>query len=253
MLINIKLFNYLIMVKLGNKYALGKHWKWSEESRQRMRIICLGKHSSESTKEKISLANKGHIVSEETKQKISQNKERILKISLARRGTHQSEETKKKISETRKRLYKEGKIINAKKGISLSDETKQKMKLLWQNQNYRENQIKNILKGLMKRPTSLENAFLKFIQRDNLPFSYCGNGTLIIGGKCPDFYNNNGKKICIDIRPKIMCKIWNKCTPEEYERQRMEHFAKYGWKCIVIWDEDLHNEQEILEKMKGIL
>ena len=29
----------------------------------------------------------------------------------------------------------------------------------------------------------------------------------------------------------------------------MEHYTKYGWKCIVIWLEDFENEKLIFEKI----
>jgi hypothetical protein len=37
---------------------------------------------------------------------------------------------------------------------------------------------------------------------------------------------------------------------QEYEKQRIEHFAKCGWKCLVIWEDELEDEQNLLEKIK---
>lgn len=45
-----------------------------------------------------------------------------------------------------------------------------------------------------------------------------------------------------------MCQHWNKCTPEEYEKTKIEHYAKCGWKCLVLWQEELKNEQTLVEK-----
>lgn len=177
-------------------------------------------------------------------------------------------DTVKKVAETMRRLIKEGKLITplmrkrywphpkGMLGKHQSEETKKKMRdshakikekmglcrtQLWQNPEYREKQLKLILKGLFKRPTSLEQKMIGIIQKYNLPYKYTGDGSLLIGYKNPDFVNTNGEKICIEVRPKETCNFWNKCTPEEYEQKRKEHFAKYGWKCVVIWEEDINN------------
>jgi very-short-patch-repair endonuclease len=114
----------------------------------------------------------------------------------------------------------------------------------WQNSEYRERLIKAILKVLRKRPTSLEKRFIEFIKKYNLPFAYCGDGSLLIGHKNPDFYETNGRKICIEVRDEFFRK------PENYEQERIEHFAKYGWKCIVIWDKELKNEVILRDKLE---
>lgn len=173
-----------------------------------------------------------------------------------------------KISETLKRLYKEGKIKNSMKGkchskeiidefcrkartperikISIQNLSKIDSKKNWQNPEFMEKTIKAQLKGLFKRPTSLENKFIKIIKRKNLPYKYVGDGSFLIGYKNPDFINTNGLKRCIEIRPKKMVSIWSrgKETPEDYVTKRTEHFAKYGWNCQVIWQEDFKNKIE---------
>lgn len=72
------------------------------------------------------------------------------------------------------------------------------MRKLWNNEKWKENQVKLVFRGLCKRPTSLERRAIDFHSRYGIPFTYCGNGTLIIGAKCPDFYESNGKKICLE-------------------------------------------------------
>jgi phosphorylcholine metabolism protein LicD len=104
---------------------------------------------------------------------------------------------------------------------------------------------------MFKRPTSLEQAFIAFFKKYNLPYTYVGNGAVIIGMKNPDFVNLE-EKICIEVRPKETCKIWSKCTPEEYELRQVTHYSKYYWNCVVLWKEMLENEQSILDKIAKI-
>ncbi|TRZ54256.1 hypothetical protein D4Q76_02745 [archaeon] len=99
--------------------------------------------------------------------------------------------------------------------------------------------MKAVLKGLLVRPTSLENKFINIIRRKNLPYKYVGDGDFIIGGKCPDFIHTGGLKRCIETRPKAATPYWSGCSWEEYERKRIEHFAKHGWDCRIVWQEDI--------------
>lgn len=61
----------------------------SDETREKLRAINIGKPKSESVKAKVSAAQKGKIVSEETRRKISE----------ARKGIRESEEWRRRISE----------------------------------------------------------------------------------------------------------------------------------------------------------
>lgn len=112
---------------------------------------------------------------------------------------------------------------------------------------------KKRIKGLLKRPTSLEGDFITFFQKYNLPFNYCGDGALIIGTWCPDFVGNNGGKSCIEVSNKTMRRKVAKEIPEEYARERIDYFAKYGWKCLVLWEEELKNEKKLLQKVQNFM
>lgn len=133
------------------------------------------------------------------------------------------------------------------KGRKLSKETINKLRLTskkhWQNPEIRERQIKAIVKGLIKRPTSLEKQMMGIIKKYNLPYKYTGNGSFLIGFKNPDFVNCNGQKICIEVANTIH-------HSEDYPQKRIEHFKKYGWDCIVFRTNKL-KEDEILEKIRG--
>jgi hypothetical protein len=85
---------------------------------------------SEETKEKLRLINLGKKHSEETKRKMSENHNRdysdpifLEKMSIAAKS--RSLETRKKISENNKKLIAEGRI--GMKGKKHSEETKRKM------------------------------------------------------------------------------------------------------------------------------
>jgi len=122
----------------------------------------------------------------------------------------------------------------------------------WQSPEYREKTIKAILKGLFKRPTFLEQQMIDIIQKHNLPYKYVGDGSFLIGYKNPDFVNVNGEKICIEVRNPHISKVFHKQSLEQYEKERIEHFAKYGWKCIIFQTDKL-DEKEVLATMLRLI
>jgi len=132
-----------------------------------------------------------------------------------------------------------------------SEEEKQKIreanKEHWQNPEWKEKMIKKLLQSLRIRPTSLEQQFsIEFIQNCNLPYKCVGDGSFLIGYKNPDYIDTNGKKICIEVSSKRekSIKRKNRCYQswQEYEKQRIEHFTKYGWKCIVLFAEKINGK-----------
>lgn len=209
----------------------------------------------------------GKKVSEETNKKRSESLKRYYENNdNPMLNRHHTEEVKKKIGKASKEREREPlteeqrrKMSKAAmgrlgywKGKKLYKTAKEKIKKakikIWQNPEYREKNIKAMLKGLFKEPTSLEKQFIDIIKKHSLPYRYVGDGSLLIGFKCPDFVNTDGKKICIEVRPKRLCHVYDKCSSEEYKKQRIKHFAKYGWKCLVIWEEDL-SEENLIRRM----
>ena len=207
-----------------------------------------GKSPSEETKEKMRIKLKGRKLTLTIKQRIrrseSKRGNKNPNYGIPRfKGRHHSIETKKILSKLNM-----GKHPSIETRIKLSEIHKKQ----WQNKEYRNKVITATLKSLFKRPTSLEQKMIDIIKQNNLPYAYTGNGSFLIGYKNPDFVNNNGEKICLEVRAKVICQLFDKQTPTEYERQRKEHFAKYGWECIVIWDDDLlkNNLENIFEVLK---
>jgi hypothetical protein len=154
----------------------------------------------------------------------------------------------RKFSETWKRNISEGqkgKIIPDEQKKRIAESLSKTLKELCKNPEYKEKILKRLLKGFLKRPTSLEKKFIDFIEKNNLPYKYVGDGSVLIGYKNPDFINVNGKKICIEVANKIEKSIERKGRSyhswQEYELQRIQHFKKYGWDCIVIWEDELNS------------
>lgn len=162
-----------------------------------------------------------------------------------------------KNSETRKKLFKEGKMNSPMKNKHHRENSKiilkEKQLSLWKNSTYRENQIKSIIKANLKRPTSFEKKIIYLCKKYDLPFDYVGDGKVIINYVNPDFINNNGKKQIIEVYHKYFKeRDFGSC--ENYEKQRSERFAKFGFKTLFLRNEDILRkdwEQNCLDKINN--
>jgi len=174
------------------------------------------KSHSEETKRKLSLANTGKHHSEETKRKIGLA-HIGMKYSIVIKRKH-TEEFKRKMSERLK-----GNKINL-------------------GRHYTSEVMQKILRRLKDRPTSLERKFQEILYKYNLLYRYVGDGSFLIGFKNPDFVNINGEKICIEVANRYHHK-------DPYKENRIKHFADWGWKCIVFFEDEI-DEKNIVNQLK---
>ena len=136
------------------------------------------------------------------------------------------------------------KISKALKGRKQSQELIEKRRqAIWGKERY-EMQVKAILKGLMKRPTSLEKQMMSIIKKYNLPYKYTGDGSFLVGHKNPDFVNINGEKKLIEVANL-------QHHDQNYSRERSNYFKKWGWKSYIFRTDKL-DEEEILEKIEEV-
>ena len=125
-----------------------------------------------------------------------------------------------------------------------TDESKKKesiaLKEKWQTEDY----VRKQMKARAVRPNKTE-IFLESILNDNFPneWKYVGDGEVIIGGKCPDFININGKKEIIE----LFGDYWHK---GENPEDRKNIFKKYGYHTLVIWEHELKDIDKVLMIVK---
>jgi G:T-mismatch repair DNA endonuclease (very short patch repair protein) len=113
----------------------------------------------------------------------------------------------------------------------------------------REKLLPGFLKRTKVRPTSLEKIFNSLIIKYDLPYKYVGDGYTWIVGRCPDYLNINGKKEVIEVFSRWWHdpKVNPRTKPQHTEEATIAHYKKYGFKCIVIWEEELKHENKVLD------
>ena len=230
--------------------------KHSDETKLKISLSKIGSKNPMYGKKGVLSPRYGIYHTKESKEKISLSKKRNPffitkeyreKLRIARRNrkvSPHSEATKRKMSISRKgkclsiltRAKMSKSLINRWKNLDYRKKQIELCTKRWKNNIYRENQIKSILKGLFEiRPTSLEKQMIDIIKKYELPYKYTGDGSFLIGYKNPDFVNINGQKRCIEVANIFHHK-------KDYEQKRIEHFAKYGWKCYVFKMDNLYND-----------
>lgn len=185
--------------------------------------IHLGKPRSEETKEKLRKANLGKKQSAET---------------VAKRVSKVKGKPKPKKSEQMM-----GNTLALGKRWTLTEEQRARKAIinraLWRRLDY----AKKVFKGLNLKPNKQELKLQDILDIQHpKEWKYVGNGELIIGGRCPDFANTNGKKTLIE----LFGDYWHR---NDNPQDRINHFKQYGYSTLVIWENELKDTNKLLSKI----
>jgi hypothetical protein len=122
-----------------------------------------------------------------------------------------------------------------------------------------EEHLRKIRKACAKKPSSIEARLIDIIRRAKLPFKYVGDGEVILLGLNPDFINTDGKKQLIELFSHTFhdpdCpKHFTKPIPwHQTELGRIMAYNSLGFKCLVIWEEELEDEKTVLTTIKKFM
>lgn len=92
-----------------------------------------------------------------------------------------------------------------------------------------------------RTPNTWEERLIDLFKTHSFPFKFVGDGSVNIGGKNPDFIDDQGRII------EFFGEYWHE--PEE-EEERIGFFASYGYPCLVVWGRDYKDEKLLIDKIK---
>lgn len=227
-----------------NKYFCSSRCYWnhpkSEEFRIQVSKQFKGKHRPEWLREHLRRTKKGvapAIYNKEAwKSKLSKamlgnsnspkfhKAETRIKISISPKGSHHTQESLNKIIESRKVLWANP-VYRQKVSAG--------MKRRWSQPGYKERVVPIVLRQNAIRPNNQEKKLGSLLE-DISPgeWQYVGDGSLILGGLCPDFMNVNGQKKVIE----LFGDYWHR---GQNPQKRIDYFAKFGFETLVIWEKEL--------------
>lgn len=90
-------------------------------------------------------------------------------------------------------------------------------------------------------PNGAERKLLALLKNNDLAFKYVGDFQLNLGGKFPDFVHAV-KPLLIE----LFGEPWHE--PEE-EQERIDHFAQFGYRTLVIWCDELKDPGTLILKV----
>lgn len=94
----------------------------------------------------------------------------------------------------------------------------------------------------ISRPTNPERKVIRICLSHNLPYKYVGDGQVWLGNRNPDFINVNGEKQVIEVFGTYFHHLFDGAN-------RIEHYRKYGFSCLIIWGDELSNMQRVTKKL----
>lgn len=120
------------------------------------------------------------------------------------------------------------------------------------------NDPESIKKRLMTNPgpNTPERLLISLFEKLKLNFKYTGNGYTWIDGKNPDFTDFEKKKIVEHFGVYYHGNYFrNKydndfSSKREHEKSRINHFKKYGYDTLIIWENELKNIEKLESKIK---
>jgi len=169
----------------------------------------------------------GKIMPEETK----------LKVSKSKKGKPCSSSTK----------FRKG-FVAPTKWRNMWSET---MKKKWTDDVY----VRNVMIGRHTKPNNPEKILLALINDNNFPYDYSGDGRHLVGRLCPDFIHKNGERKVIELFGRVYHDpdfTFRKQLPWHQQYWgRLAYYSQLGYKCLIIWDNEMDDEQTVIEKIRS--
>lgn len=173
-----------------------------------------------------------------------------LQPTKGRKGRESSPEFKEKVRLGVLQAYREGRLtpmqgeLNPQYGKPTTEKQKNSARELFKRLNKDPEFIKRRLKALCRKPTYPEQQLINWIAQYKLPYRYVGDGSFLIGNLNPDFVNVNGAKKVIEMFGTYWHDIFDIA-------KRTQHFRQYGFDTLIIWEDELTNEEAIISKIKN--
>ena len=172
------------------------------------------------------------------------NKERNKKIGLAHKNKMVSKTTRKKQSIARKGKSFEERCGSKDKAEKWREKVRKNSKNLWTL-----DKMKELRKYQHIRPNKPEKIMINLINNNNLPFNYVGDGTIWVGKFNPDFLSKNPKHII-----EMFGDYWHNLPDVMVrDKERLKTYSKYGYKTLIVWEHELKNTNQVINKIKGFI
>jgi len=116
-----------------------------------------------------------------------------------------------------------------------------------------ENWMKTMNKLLHIMPNKQEQKLIDLFRRNKIPLKYVGDYSITIGRSNPDFINFKKKKIVEHFGVYWHGKKHTGTSRKRHEVAKIKEYAKLGYNCLVIWEDELSDMNNVLKKVKKFM
>lgn len=116
-----------------------------------------------------------------------------------------------------------------------------KQKQNWLNEEYRNTQPIKAMAGRQVKPNKPEIEMMGVLGDK---WQYVGDGYMWVAGKCPDYWDGGNNVI------ELYGDYWHR---GEIEQDRISHFNKHGYNCLVVWEHELKDKDKLRSELAVIL
>ncbi len=178
-----------------------------------------------------------------------------LRKRMLEDNPNQRPEVQKKISEGKIKSFKDPEVRKRhKEGIAKHWRSKGNIE---KRKRYAKQMIKNVLATTRPNGSELK---LKTILDRNFPGEFVINvtGKVSIGRKVPDFVHVGGKKVLVELFGTFWHTMADRVKPRSKAAaiiERRRHFWKFGYKVVVVWENELWRkyEKKIVCRIRRVL
>jgi hypothetical protein len=103
--------------------------------------------------------------------------------------------------------------------------------------------VRNVLKANAVKPNKSELRLLGILRGLDSNWRYVGDGSLVIDGRCPDFWDGGNRLV------ELFGGFWHR---DDDPQERVDFFARRGYDCVVVWDSELKDVEGVIRKIKTL-
>ncbi len=185
--------------------------------------------------------------SEETKERIRQTAKSIPHTEKWNRNMRRACRAFWNSPEGQKVLRE--KVLTGRDTLEYSKKMSEVRARMWKDPTYQQAQAD----ASCRRPTEPEGILNMWLQK-NFPgeWKYTGDGRdgTYIGGRNPDFLNINGRKLVIEMFGSY---YHGPEVTDATEEDKIIHYGKYGFGCLILWDDEVYDEEGVVGRVKNFL
>lgn len=108
-------------------------------------------------------------------------------------------------------------------------------------------------KSLHISPNKPEQKLIKLFKINKIPLKFVGDYSVTVGRSNPDFINFKKKKIVEHFGIYWHGKRRLGINRKKHEVAKVKEYARQGYQCLIIWEDELKNTKKVLERVKTFM